>query len=62
MVVTKTNPPRKRLARTLTAKRDDMEGLAKGICVLAVKLRNLSPTLQQPALKQRQDRPVSKLY
>jgi len=31
IVVAKANPPRKILEITLTAKRDDMEGLAKGI-------------------------------
>ena len=47
MVVTKANPPRKILARTLTANRDEIEGLAKGRCVLAVKLLMLinSPTI-----------------
>jgi hypothetical protein len=37
MVAIKANPPRKILARTLTEKRDDIEGLAKGICVFVVK-------------------------
>ena len=45
-VVTKANPARKRLARTLTAKRDDIERLVKSICVGVVKVKKLPLTFQ----------------
>ena len=62
MVVTKTNPARKKLARILTAKRDVMDWLVKGICVLVVKVKKLPLTFQELVLKEGLKYPVRKIY